>query len=374
MANDFATRQKLAKRAGLMVKDNFKLGNLVNRTYEDTLSPGSGRSVDVVIPNAFTGELLDIGSDATAEDFSDSTVKLEISKRCTARAALTSAEEKYDVDDQEKFILEPMLQGVISQAEEHTANKIVRGFSRNAVGTLGNEISSYSDTLAGVKKHYVNTKSNLAKAGILTPESYYNLLDNDKFVNSDFGEERPEAIRTGILADALNTEFHSSVNLGDFNRGDVSGTIKLDGAHSEGDTKVSLSGFSSSTGTIYKGTKFDIGGGDVFTVAETVEYDSSTATVTIYDGLDQDYSDDTTVNFQTAHKENVIYTPRAVAAAFLPSAMEGGNATTINIDGFGITYIESDKSTANASKELLLAMDIAVEVSADKFGVITNGS
>jgi hypothetical protein len=371
MANNFETRTELARRAGLMIQDEFMIGQLTNRSMENQFSPGAGNSIKISIPTASTGELWNkSGSIGASQELTETEHTLTISYACVDKKILTQAQRKYDIEEMTEQVIRPMVAGVINQAETYTKNLIARGFGRYLTGTAGTEISTHAHILEGVKEYHTNAKMQADKVMLMTLPSYYALRGLNIFNSLEYGQDRPLSLADGLIGRAERTNYFGSPFCGTFSQGNIAGTVLVDGGSQTG-TTLHIDGLTAATGTIYAGTRFTLNG-VVYTIIED-------ATIANYECdviLNKDFgtpSSEDAITFQTAYKENILYNPEAVAAAFLPAAPDDSNTSTFFVNGFGISLTESDTSTSNLSKELVLAMDIAVRVIQPKMGCIVQG-
>lgn len=379
MANSFSTIEALAKDASLMISDKFFIGNRVNRSQEDNISsPGKGGKVTVSIPQAATGQLWNGSGSLSTEDLTQNEKDLEVKYTAAVSVKLTGAQTKYVLGGEQEPLLrevvEPAVSGVVNQAEGFLSRMAVGGYARNLVGTAGNEISTFSDLVAADKAYFQNTKSDATKVGVVTPASYANIANLKEFKSSDYGEDRPAALKRALIADAVNTGFIRSPYLGSFNSGDTGGTLQVKGGSQSG-TSVVVDGFTNSSGTVNEGTRITISGvSGTYTVTADTTISSSTATLPLDKALDSSPSDNAGVSVVT-YKENVIYNPMSLGAAFLPGATSySDNVGSYSYNGFGISIIAGDTSTSDLSNTWTFAMDIAARVLQPKMGLVLNGS
>jgi len=375
MSNSLSTIEGLVKDASLMISDKFVLGNLVNRSLEDDVSsPGRGGKVTVSVPEALTGELWDGSGSISTEDLSQTERDLEVLDTAAVSVELTGNQMKYVMAGETQKIVEqvirPAVSGVVKQAESLIARRTIGGFARNFVGTANNELSAFSDIIAADKEYFTNSKTDDMKYAVLTPSSFAGMANLNEFKSMDFGENRPANLRRGIISPAVNSEFYRSPYLGTFGAGDTGGTLKVKGSGQSGSELV-VDGFTNATGTVYEGFKFTLGG-VTYTTISNATISSNEATLTLDKDLDSTPADNADVT-EVNYKENVVFNPLGIAAAFLPGAY-GENVTSFSFNGFGISIITGDTSTSDLSNTWTFAMDVAARVVQPDYGLVVNGA
>jgi len=232
--------------------------------------------------------------------------------------------------------------------DSYLIDRMAAGFARYLVGTAGTEPSTIAHLLAGRKSILDNRGSYRNVAGIIGTTAETALLQLAQFTNADYGTERPNGLREGVLGRMHGATFFTDQNCGDSSQGDVAGTVLTDGDPGTTNT-IHIDALTAATGTIYAGTRFtvaDDSSANVYTVMEDATIASNECDLIVEPAADASVATDKAVTFATAHTQDMLYNVNAVHAAILPPAPFMNNSSIMNVDGMGVRVsLMTDHST-----------------------------
>lgn len=371
MANTFITPTDVIRDANLILKDKAIAANLVNRSVEQRFVKKIGDTVNVKVPAIIAGQ--EFTGSASASDVTEVQVPVVIQKHFYVKVTLTSDELAQEVDDFNNTIQIPAIVGLIGSVEDYLINKIAGGFARNMQGTAGTDPSTHAHIIAAEKKIFDNQGDTDALVAIIgsTPHASFKALN---IMNSlDFREDAPAILKGNSLGQTNNISFFRSVHSGAFNRGDIAGTVLVDGASQTGNTLV-VDALTAATGTIKEGTRFTINGIASYVAVVTADtaYTSNSASLPITPALPSSPADDAAITFETAFTENPVYKPAAVAAAIMPGA-PAQNAVISQIDGMGLRIIQGNVDTTTLAQDWVWDLYCGCKVVQPAYGCIMQG-
>lgn len=370
MSNTFVTPSAVVRDAALYLNDQMVIGNLVNRNVEQTFATKVGSSVSVKgVPSLGTAD--EFSSTTSATDVTETSTTVTLQKHFYKRVDLTSDNSTLEVDDFNQQITLPAIRSLIRGIEAYFSQNIIGGFNRNIVGTAGNSPSTHAHILAAEKKVFDNRGDNSQLVGLITSTSHASFAALNVFTSQDYGTERPAGLRSNSLGMMSGINWFRSPNL-TFTRGDIDGTVVMDGTVASG-TTIHVDGFTDASGTVYEGTRFVIAGdATVYTVTANATIASNECDLLITPTLATQADDGDALTFQTAPSPNVVYNPMGVAAAILPGAIVGPQCAVANVNGLGVRII-SDVSTSTLAGTWVFDCYAGCRVVMNEFGSVMNG-
>lgn len=374
MSNTFVTPSAVVRDAALVLNDQLLVANLVNRNVEQTFATKVGSSVKVKGP-ANLGTADEFVSSTSATAVTEGGTDVVLQKHFYKRVDLTSDESALQVDDFTSQIVVPAVKALVRGVEGYFIQKIIGGFSRNTVGTAGNQPSTHAHILAADKKIFDNRGDTSQLVGLITSTAHSSLSQLNIFTSAEYGAERPAGLRSNSLGMLSGINWFRSPNMA-FTRGYLTGTIVVKDTVAATGTSITVDGFSDATGggvPIYEGTRFVIAGdATVYTVTEDAAIAGSEATLKIYPALAAQATAEAGITFQTAPSANVVYNPMGVAAAILPGPVTNAQTAVANVAGLGIR-IMSNASTSTLATTWVFDLYCGARVVMPDFGAVMQG-
>ena len=370
MANTFLTPTDVIRDANLILKDRALCANLVNRSIEQEFVTKVGDTVGVKVPAIIAGS--EFTTSATASNVTETKVDVKIQKHFYVKVTLSSDELAMQIDDFNAAIQIPAVTGLVSKVENYLLSKISGGFARNVSGTAGTQPSTHAHIIAAEKTIFDNYGDTAAQVAIINSTAHASFKALNIMNSLDFRADAPSILSGNGLGQTNSIQFYRSVHSGSLARGDVAGTVLVDGGSQTGAT-LNLKNFDSTAGTIYEGTRFTIAGvvGTTYTVTADTDYVASTAALPVYPSVASP-ADTSAVTFEAAFTECPVYKPAAVAAAILPGP--GGNGAVIgNVEGMGLRIIQSPYSTTTLAQDWVWDLYVGAKVVQPAFGCIMQG-
>jgi hypothetical protein len=383
MANTFLTTDEIVVNAALVLSEQLKLTYLANHEYESYFQSGrkGGDSIRVTIPTLSDGYTTTARTPnaSTVRDITQTSVNVTLSELIYDKFAIPRDQALLDIESARREVIEPSMAGIVKKLERFAARKAAR-FAQNFVGTPGNDIESLEDYTSATKLIYDNSGYEEELWGTVTSASYKAMLDLNQFQDVSYGAEKPLAFKRGLVDKAENVNTVRVKTLGTFDRGDIAGTVLVNGTTQTGST-LAVDGFTAATGTVYEGTRFTIDGiaGTTFIVTDDATLASNSTTLSIYPALPSSPSDDAAITFLAAHKENYIYNPDAFSLLTVP-VLPGENVTSATIPagmfgaGLGISLVTGDVSLTDLSQQWMFCLYVGGKVIQPMMGCCVNGA
>lgn len=370
MPNTFVNPSAVIRDANLYLNDQLLVAQLVNRNVEQTFASKVGSTVKVKsIPNL--GSADEFTSTTSATNVVENYKEVEIEKHFYKRVDLTSDESTLQVDDFTSTIVVPAVRSLIRGVESYMIQKIVGGFNVNAVGTAGNSPSTHAHILAADKKIFDNRGDNSGLVGLITSTAHASFAALNVFTSMDYGVDRPMGLKSNSLGMLSGINWFRSPNAA-FTRGDIAGTVLVDGTVASG-TTIHIDGFTAATGTVEEGTRFVIqNDATVYTVVKKAVIANNECDITITPTLAAQADDGETITFQSAPSANVVFNPMGVSGAILPGAVIGPQTAASIINGIGLRII-SDVSTTSLSGSWVFDLYCGCRVTMPEFGAVMQG-
>ncbi|MEA3346972.1 MAG: P22 phage major capsid protein family protein [Candidatus Auribacterota bacterium] len=340
MANIFNVVQDLANFAAIFLNANLGIPNRVNRQVEQSYTEGKGDTVDVTSRSPLGDAIEYSHPTVTGVAISETKIPVVLTNHLYKAADLTAKDVTLNIRNFNDQVLFPLLLSIANTVEKKILLELVGSFARNVVGTAGTEPSTVAHLTAAVKQLKKNkVPSDQGFLAAINPDAWGNFMGQAQFQSSDYGNNRPNDLKVGQLSPITGiTDFFDTQNLGDFAQGDIAGTVLVDGAAQTG-SSLAVDAFTAATGTVKKGTRFTINGiaGQTFTVTADAAIASNEATLPIYPALPSSPADDAAITFETAFKENLVFHPKAHAAAIIaPASHKGGQSAISQFNGLSV--------------------------------------
>lgn len=319
MANSFEYNDEIVRDTGIILQDNLSAANLCRREVaEKKFAEKIGKTVRVKrIPDL--GAANEFVTTTVSTDVTDEFVEIELAKHFYQKIELTSDQKKFELDDFMVAVGSPAALSVAESIDSFFINEMGEGFALNLVGTAGTPPSTMAHILAGRKKikDSRGTYKNVACIIDTTAESSFLALD--QFTNADYGVDKPVGLREASLGRTHGATYFASQNAGTHDRGDVAGTVLIDGDPGTTNT-IHMDAFTAATGTVSRGTRFTVAddtSGNVYTVTADATIASNEADLLVTPAADASIATDKAVTFQTAMANNLMYNINAVYGAIV---------------------------------------------------------
>jgi len=335
MSNTFLTSTDVSRDAGLILQDNLLVGLMGNRSVETKFNGKVGSTVYVKVPPIATASELAVGGTTNVDDITESRVPVVVEKHIYIKKEVTSEELTYSLDDFNALVQYPVIDALVLKAETYFLEKLCGGFAQNLAGTAGNQPSTLAHIVAAEKKIFDNKANENQLVSIISSTAHASLLQATVFTSSDYGPNRPSALVSNSLGKMAGMDFFRSPYSGTYTRGDITGSVTASGTAAA--ATCSLASLSSSTGTIYAGTRFVVAGdATIYTVMENATIASNAvAALSIYPVLATSPST-AAVTFETAFKHNVVFNPVAFALAMVTPPAVGAGVSVASSKGISI--------------------------------------
>jgi hypothetical protein len=355
MANSFEYNSEIVRDSAIILADNLVAANLCQRQVaESKFAEQIGKSVkvkripDLGYADEFTGT-------TTASDVTEDYITIELEKHFYKKITLTSDQKTLEVDDFMAVVGGPAILSVAESIDNYFIDQMAKGFAQNLVGTAGSSPVTIAAILAGRKKIRDNRGTYKNVAAIIDTAAEAAFLALAQFTNADYGVDRPVGLREASLGRMHGATYFSSQHAGALTRGDIAGTVLIDGDPGT-TTTIHIDGLTAATGTIYRGTRFTVAddtSATVYTVIADATIASNECDLSVYPAADASIADGKAVTFEAAMKKNILYNTNAVYGAIVapkpfsgvPSAVESVNGLSVRTsffsDGGGLsdTYI-----------------------------------
>lgn len=389
MANTFLTSdfmQAAAQDAAILLNGEIVAPNLVQRELEGRLAGGvptvskSGGSVSVKYRPVLSANLDESSAGATTLSSTDNTqqsVLVDATNYVYIKQPITTKEATYDINAFTEEIVAPAVAGMAETIDEFFIRRIAGGFARNLSGTAGTAASTAAHIVAARKVLNDNKAPSQNRVALLGTQAESNFLQLDNFVNADYGQDGPNAMREAMLARRYGISWYMDQHAGTFDQGDVAGTVLVDGAATAGATTIHVDGFTAATGTVKEGTRFTVAGtATVYTVTADTAIANNEATLPIYPALTANEDNEDAITFQTAFTEDVIFNGGAVAGAIIaPAPLMGTPSAVAEYEGMSVrvTFDSSTSGSNGAVDNVLIDAYIGCRVIRPEMGVILQG-
>jgi len=328
MPNTFITSTDVVRDANLVLQDSLLVGMMANRSVESQFSGKVGTTVYVKTPPTMTARTLTTGGTTTTDDITESSVPITIEEHFYKKLEVTPTQMSFSLDDFNALVQIPVMKALVASAEAYFLEKLCGGFARYMSGTAGASPSTLANIVAAEKVIFDNKANEDQLVGVISSTAHSSFLQTQVFSSSDYGPNRPTGLANNSLGKMAGIEWFRSVYSGTYTRGDITGSVTATGTAAA--STLALASLTSSTGTIYAGTRLVIAGdATVYTIYENATIAGNAATVYVTPVLATSPSG-AAVTFETALKHNVVYNPMAFSVAMVvpPSAGAPGVAVS----------------------------------------------
>jgi hypothetical protein len=388
MPNTFVTQDLLAdaaENAAILLRNNLVAANLINRNVETTLvNRQSGGKVRVKVRPQLTANIDEQNRGSVTlqkTDNTQSTVEVDATNYIYIKEDLETPESSWDLEAFTFDVVAPMALGVAEQVDQFLVRRIAGGFSPSVSVSSGGSVGDSPADIAdmGRARRVLNEQKapmseRVALISALTDE---NLLNDDKFINADYGEDAPQALREGSLGRRLGIDFFMDQNVGTHPFGDTGGTVVTNGSVTQGDEEVDIDGLGTSDGVIRQGARFTIAGdSQVYTVTKDVFYSGTSATLPITPAAATGSTDGSGITFETAHTQDVVYyRPGMLGAIVAPQPLQGSMSETGTFENITVrlTIDSSLSGSDGATDEILMDVYVGGQALRPEFGTIVQG-
>ena len=361
MANTFITPEMVARDAAITMSNRLVVGNLVSRDKEAIFTGSKvGDSVKVTVPPAVT-DASEFTGTTSAGDVTEKVIDLTLEKHFYKRIDLTSKQKSLELSDFTRLVTVPAIQGIAESIDKYLLRQM-QVFRKNLTGTVGNRPSTMAHLAAATK---LLNDLKLIKSGriaLIDTTVEQSLVQLAQFTSQDYGNDAPAALREAALGRRYGFNFVTDANLGAFGRGDIAGTVLLDGAHVAGATSIAVNGFDAATGTVKAGTAFTIAGTSTrYVVRKDATIASNATVLEITPALTANETNDDALTFEAAGFENVVFHPNAISAAIVaPSPLNMGSSVQ-SFNGVSIR-VSMDSSIASLSDSIVYDVFVGARV------------
>ncbi len=307
--------------AAIHLQDNLVAGNLCLRNVEQQFASHIGDEVTVKVP-ADLGTADELVTTASNTAITQTSTKMKLEKHFYKKIPLTAKEKSLQVVDFEMEVVLPAVLAVATSVERYLLERWTGFFNRTLSGTAGTSPSTVAHLLAARKALFDARVPMGNMVAIIDSTAEQALLQVAQFTSADYGADRPLALREAALGKMHKTAFFVTQGaLSTFNRGDVAGTVLVNGGSQSG-TSLVIDGLTAATGTIYRGTRLTINAISNYTavVAEDATIAGNAATLTLVTALPSSPADNAAITFGTAPTKNIVYNPMAALGAIVAPA------------------------------------------------------
>lgn len=395
MANTFLTSDfvfNAARDAALLLQANLVASNLMSREIESqlrgvpTVGP-SGGSVKVKVIASDVANTQDHKNNApstlSVTDVTESSVDIDCLTYKYVKKTLNTKEKTWELDDFARKFTAPAVVGLANSIDQFMIARMAGGFASNMSGTEGTAASTVAHILAARKVMQDNLVPLAPRVAILGTTVEASFLAIDQFTNRDYGEDGADALRRAALSTRYGINWYVDQNAGgDFDQGDIAGTVLTNGAGTPGASTLAVDGFTAGTGYVREGTRFTVAGDStVYTTTDDAVISGNAATLPITPVASASIAaggtagDNAALTFKTAFKNDFIYHPGMVAGAIVAPPPLFSNSAVASFGGLSIrvTFESSTSGTSGAVDTVLYDVYVGNKVIRPEGGVILQG-
>lgn len=352
MANTFITPSMVARDAAITISNRLIVGNHVSRDKEAIFTGNKvGDSVKVTVPPTVS-DASEFTGTTTASDVTEKEIDLTLEKHYYKRADLTTKQKSLELSDFTRLITVPFMDGIADSVDKYVLSQM-QVFRQNLTGTVGNRPSTMAHIAAATKKLNDLKLAKRGRVSLVDSTVEESLSQLTQFQNTDFGQEAAQMLREGVLGRRYGFDFITDTNLGAFERGDVAGTVLINGTVAIGGTTVAVDAFTEATGTVRAGTVFTVAGDTTrYTVRKDATIASNAATLTITPALVAEATDNAEITVEAAGYSNLVYHPNAISAAIIAPQPLNGNSAVESYNGISVR-VSMDSSITSLSDSIV---------------------
>jgi len=381
MANSLLTTDLLLQVSGQMLEDQMVYGNNANMEHKTDFAAKVGDEIRYNIPIKSDGHLKsETGAIDQVTDITEVPITLKIEELAYDKVTLTDAELSWEIDTFAERFIKPRINAIVRQVDLYTKS-VAGAFAANMIGDVGSNPTTHDHLLAAKEAHFINSLDDNPTVGIITPRAQTNLRKLNISNSTDYGTDKPMALRKSYLTEMENTTFFRSALAGTFDRGAIAGTPLTNGGAAAGATVLPIDGLSGDDDTrINIGARFILTGSDttIYTVMERGTITSGAANLVVYPAIQANAADGVALTFQTAHIENYIYEKQTLALAVLPTAdgpnVKGITITTPEGNKLGISILTTNVNDTTLSRTMQWQCYLGGKVFQHERGVCMQGA
>jgi len=351
MANTFQNTTLVARDAAIEFHGSLVAAGMIPDRIEQKFAQRVGETVTVKKRPIMTANRHDGSGPFTTSDISEQSVDVSIAHRAYVKHKLTAQEMTFNVDDFTLQVVRPAMIALAQDVDLYLIHNIlVPGFARNVAGTEGNSPSTLAHLAAAWKTMFESELAPAGSSGILNSTAAANFLQLQQFINRDYGEEKPRALRYAMFSQIYEMNLYASNQAATQDRGYVTGTVLTDGTPTLASSTLHVDGFTAATGTTKKGCRFTVAGDTtVYTLTADATISGNECDFSITPTVSADLvtaGDGAALTFKAACQENVIFHPDAVARALIAPVPQTGNPSSVG-EFEGISLRVTRESTIN---------------------------
>lgn len=388
MANSWLNTNVVLARSLLYIKERAILLNKCDTSTQETIAQGNrGRSVTVNIPGNFSANLIDDGTTRNqTSPITPQSAVLNVDKEIYVDVDMTDVEQRFNLDSFMDQIVVPALDSIIAESEQFFLRRAMGGYMRNVYGTRGTELTALGDVTKNKVSLNSLMKKNASEAiALINPNAEANLGVLNSFTNYDYGSNRPNDLKYGLLGDMSNMPFYSNYHAAVQNENGLfeyysdtsenEATILVDGVTAVGSTSIVLNGFSVTANRVYEGFSFTIGADPtVYVTTADVDTAANAGTFPIYPALKAEAANDAAVVVLDAPTNNLFYAPPSFAGAMI-AGTPTNNISSMSLPGtpFGISILESNTDRETHTTGWQFFCHVGAQVLQPNMGIIPQG-
>lgn len=289
--NDALIPELWAQEALMVLDQNLMAANLVYRDFEDKVAR-FGDVVNAHRPAKFIMKRKIDGDSVVAQDATSSNIPVKLDQHVYATFVIYDGEETKSFKSLRDMYLERAIMA-IAQGIDRIVLFQVYEFLTNLVGKIGTALTGQS--LIDVREKMNNLLVPMdGRNLIVTPNAEGDLLAVDKLLTANTVGDEGSALRAGSIGTKYGINVFMSQNAPSISSGLATVTPDVDGAHSAGDTTITVDGGV----TVVAGSWCLIDGDNIPQKITAVNADPATQ-LTISPGLSSDVANDAVVTVVT---------------------------------------------------------------------------
>ena len=325
MANTWINVEDVKPYADLYLRNKSITAGLSAREITSNFEAVVGDTVKAKIPPELTAnEFVDGTDTVSAQDITATSVDVKIEKHFETSFKINSKEMLLNLEDLMRDGVAPAIRANLRALEDYNIEKLTGGFAANVSGTPGTNMSTRAHVAAAEKILFDNGGFTTDLIGLINSTTYSSIKQIAINNSTDNTPEAYSNLAQGNISQMDNVTFARTQAAGTFDRGDIAGTVLVNGAVAAGLTAVPVDALTAATGTIKEGARMTFAGdAQVYTVIDDATIAGNAATLNIFPALAIALDGEEAVTFQSAVTDSVIYHPSAFASAILAPVVTG---------------------------------------------------
>ena len=373
MANTFVTPTMVARDASIVLNNLLVVGNIVGRDKEAQFTGSKiGDSLKVTVPPVF-GDANEFGGSTNATDVTESEIDLTLEKHFYQRIDLTTKQRSLELHDFTRLVTIPAMRS-ISQSVDKYMLAHLRVFAAQLAGTVTSRPADIGHLAAANKALNDALIPASGRQMLVDTTVESSLLQQNAFISQDYGSDGPTGLRNATLGTRYGFTFVVDALAGAHDRGDVAGSVLVDGTTAAGNDTITLKDFTNATGTVKAGTVFTIAGDDTrYVIRKNVEKASNGGVFRIYPALQSQAAGDAAITFEAAGFQNIAFHPNAVTAAIVAPEPLSTNSSRQAINGIGVR-VSMSSSTISLADSIVYDVFTGFRVIQPNGGCLVGGA